>query len=356
MSGHARSRRSLAAAILALPLAGVPIAAPAVAVVGTVDVRAYGANAVPGQDAAGLAAKQRATRASAQETKGVVLIDTVVDYGLGRAAGTGLVITHNGLVVTNHHVVEGATSIAVKVPGGRRYTATVVGYDAGADIAVLRLQGASRLRTVTTHAAIGVGQPIEAVGNAAGLGRLTAAPGQVLRRGVTVRVRDDFGGQERLVGLIKDSADVVPGDSGGAVLDRRNRVVGMNVAASIGTKDVVGFAIPIGQVTRVAGRIVSGRAGSAIVIGPRATLGISIKSNGPIGLIAAVVTGGPADRAGLAPGDVITSIDGSSLGSNSQLTTVLAGKKVGQQVTVGYTDAHGAPQTATVTLWAGPVG
>jgi S1-C subfamily serine protease len=343
--------------IVALPLVGAPVAAPAVAAITTVDARAYGANALfPDQDAAGFAAKQRASRATARQTKGVVLIDTVLDYDLGRAAGTGLVIGRDGIVVTNHHVVQDATSITVRVPGGTKYVANVVGYDADDDIAVLRLTDATHLRTVATRSTVHVGDAVEAVGNAAGLDRLTAADGRVLKRGVSIRVEGDLGGHEHLSGLIKNSADVVPGDSGGALLDNHDRVVGMSVAASADPHDVVGFAIPIAQVKRVAARIVSGRPSPKIVLGPRAALGVEIDPSGKPGLIARVVKGGPAEKAGLKAGDVITSIGSTPITSDSQVPALMATMAVGQQVAVGYTDTAGVPQTATLTLWAGPIG
>lgn len=361
---HALPGRSVAAALVSLPLIGVPMAAPAMAALPAgavghtavaVDTRAHG---VPlGRTEFRRGVKQRATPASAKQSSGVVLIDEVLDYGIGEAAGTGLVISHNGLVVTNHHVVADSTSIAVRVPGKRRpYRATVVGYDTRRDIAVLQLQGAKHLHLAATHKQISVGEAVSAVGNAEGKGRLTAAPGKVLKRRVTINVTDDDGSRHRMPGLIKDSSDVVPGDSGGALRDRRNRVVGMSVAATAGTKNVVGFAIPIGRVKHIAHLIIAGRASSEITIGGRAALGIVLDTRRSTPYIAAIVRGGAADRAGLVVGDVITSVGTTHVATDGELAAALAPYRPGQQVKVGWTDAKGAAHSGTVTLGTGPVG
>lgn len=370
------SGRTLTAAVVGLPLIGVPVVAPALApaaaavssAVTTVDAREYGAsltNPIPaGGDTAApdarigaSSARQSTTRANAKQSRGVVLIDEVLDYGEGEAAGTGMVLSRDGLVVTNHHVVADATSIRVKVPGtGRTYTATVLGYDVSDDVAVLQLQGARHLHPVTFHKRVRVGQPVTSVGNAEGRGRLIAAAGKVLKRRVTVTVRNDDGGRDRMPGLIKDSSDVVPGDSGGALRDAHNRVVAMNVAASVGTKDVVGFAIPIARVKRLAAMIIAGHATSQITIGLRPELGVVLDSRARGLSIAGTIPGSPAARAGLTKGDVLTSIGGTSVTNEAQLAAAMAHHQPGERVTLGWTDPHGGSHTATVTLGAAPVG
>jgi S1-C subfamily serine protease len=372
-------RRALAAAALVLPLLTVP-AAPAVAAVSTVDARGYVGAGSPwgfggGQPFGGwyggfgggfstepgyqtqTTTTQDASAATTAESTGVVLIDTVVGYDQGEAAGTGLVIGSDGTVVTNHHVVAGATSITVTVPStGKRYDATVVGYDATHDVAVLRLADASGLSTVATDPTVSVGEAVAAVGNAEGGGALTAADGQVLARRTAIDVTEDDGSSAHLAGLIEDSADVVPGDSGGALLDGDDEVVGMTVAASSGSVDVTGYAIPIARVLRIAHQILAGQASSTITLGAKAALGVEIDSRTSTPYVAGVVDGGAAAQAGIVAGDTITSLDGTAVSSYSALTSAIGRLRPGDRVSVGWTDAGGAAHTATVTLGTGPVG
>lgn len=373
-----RTRRAIAAAVLALPLVTVPVAAPAIASVTTVDARgylpagfgwgpgsygdygywgSYGGGYGGGYGQTQNAATQDATAATAQESTGVVLIDTVLDYGEGEAAGTGLVVGSDGTVVTNHHVVADATSITVTVPStGQKYTASVVGYDATHDVAVLKLAGASGLSTVTTDPSVSVGEAVAAVGNAEGAGTLTSASGDVLVRRTTIDVSGDDGSTEHLKGVIEDDADVVSGDSGGALLDGSGDVVGMNVAASSGTSQVTGYAIPIARVLRIEHKILAGDASSTITIGSRAALGVEIDSGTSAAYVAGVESGGAAAAAGISAGDTITSLDHTTVSGYDDLTTLLKRFQPGDRVEIGWTDAAGASHTATVTLGTGPVG
>ena len=166
-------------------------------------------------------------------------ITSEVDFGAGVAAGTGIVIGSDGLVVTNHHVVEGATDISVTVvTTGATYDAEVLGYDATKDVAVLRLDGATGLATATADpGGVDVGDGVTAVGDAGGDGgSLTAADGTVTALHQPITVSDEQTGEaSRLRNLIEVDADIIPGDSGGALLDASGDVVGMNVAASSGS-------------------------------------------------------------------------------------------------------------------------
>ncbi|WGL50566.1 trypsin-like peptidase domain-containing protein [Nocardioides sp. BP30] len=387
-----RSRRTLAAAVVTLPLLAVPVAAPAVAVASTVDTRGwggyggldFGGDGGYGESYGGAfggsygstyggtygdqggstsptqgtqTTAQDATAATSTQSTGVVLIDTVLDYDEGEAAGTGMVLTSDGTVVTNHHVVAGATSITVTVPStGKKYAATVVGYDTSRDVAVLKLQGASGLSTISTDTSLSAGEAVTAVGNAEGAGTLTAAPGTVLTRRTTIDVSGDDGTTEHLTGLIENSSDVVSGDSGGALLDADDEVVGMNVAASSGTAQVTGYAIPIVRVLRIAGKIEAGTASSTITIGNKAALGVQLDSTSTAPYVAGVVSGGAAARAGIASGDTITSVGGTSVSSYDALTQALSGHQPGDRVKVGWTDSAGAAHSATVTLGTAPIG
>jgi S1-C subfamily serine protease len=295
--------------------------------------------------------------ATAAESAGVVLIDTVVDYGEGEAAGTGLVLTSNGYVLTNHHVVADSTSITVTVPStGTDYVADVVGYDATDDVAVLHLEGASGLTTVRTDTAgVAAGTAVTAVGNAEGGGTLLAADGTVTAASADITVSDDQGGTESLSDLIQVDADVVSGDSGGALLDADDEVVGMNVAASSGSADVVGYAIPISTVLHVAAEIRAGDSGGDIELGYGAALGVELPTGSTSPVVAGVIQGGAANKAGITAGSTITSFDGTDITSADTLTTAISKHDAGDRVRVTWTDSAGQEHTATVTLGRAPV-
>jgi S1-C subfamily serine protease len=292
---------------------------------------------------------------------GVVVIRTNLGLQGGAAAGTGMVLTSSGEVLTNNHVIRGATSVRVVVPGTKHvYTARVVGYDVADDVAVLRAVGASNLQTVSTAASVKlrIGQPVRAIGNANGTGRLLSARGSIigLRRSITVN-DDGGGGSERLTGLIETNASLQPGDSGGPLLSSAGKVIGMDTAASTGVLSTAAdsYAIPIGKALTVARQIVAGHATARVHVGPTPFLGIQVQGQGGGGLvIAGVVPGGPAAAAGLQAGDVITSIDGHAVTTPRSLTSYLLTKKPGATVTVGYLDSFGAGHTASVTLGSGP--
>src|SRR5581483_10780311 len=161
---------------------------------------------------------------------GIVDVRTTLGYEQGAAAGTGIVLTSSGEVLTNNHVIRGATAVRVVIPGaGRSYKAKVIGYDVSDDVAVLQLSGASNLRTASlgSSSSLKVGQHVTATGNAGGTGRLTSATG-------TITGRDEQNGSEQLTGLIETNAALQPGDSGGPLLDSSSHVIGMNTAASVG--------------------------------------------------------------------------------------------------------------------------
>ncbi|MFT4286367.1 S1C family serine protease [Nocardioides sp.] len=193
--------------------------------------------------------------ASEQESTGVVLVNTLLADGA--AAGTGLVLESDGLVVTNHHVIEGAEQIVVTDPAtGEQYAAEVVEDDPTDDVAVLQLEDASDLATVTIDDdGLSTGDAVTAVGNAEGEGVLAAADGTVTGLDVSIAVSEERGSDaSQLSDLIQVDADIVSGDSGGALLDAEGEVVGMNVAASTGW-NVTGYAIPIQTVLAVAAQV-----------------------------------------------------------------------------------------------------
>jgi len=301
---------------------------------------------------------------------GIVVIDTNLAYQGGEAAGTGMVLTSSGEILTNNHVIRGATSIKVVVPAtGKRYTARVVGYDVSHDVAVLQATGASNLKTVSTgdSSKVKVGQRVTAIGNAGGTGKLTFASGKVVARSRSITVSDDEGGSERLARLIETNASVQPGDSGGPLETAGGKVIGMDTAASLGsgfrmTAAGNGFAIPINRALSIARQIENGTSASTVHVGGTAFLGVTLApaQSGPFGsgaagaLIEGILNGGGADAAGLTSGDVITSVDGHAISTADQVGSQLLAMHPGDQVSIGFTDQFGASQTVTVTLGIGP--
>ncbi len=312
------------------------------------------------------------------------LVDVVstLDYGEGEAAGTGIVLTSSGEVLTNNHVVDGATSIKVTdIGNGRTYTATVVGYDVNSDVAVIKLKGASGLGTATlgNSNAVSVGQSVVAIGNAGGTGGTpSAATGTVTALGQDITASDEStGSEEQLTDMIETNADVQPGDSGGPLVNMFGQVVGMDTAGSStfqfqfggsqngGTSGNDGFAIPINEAASIAREIESGTSSSSVHIGATAFLGVEIASTsdyygsayGASGAtVEGVVSGSPAAHAGLGAGDTITSVGGHAISSSTSLRDVLDEFHPGQKVSVTWEDSSGGSHTGTAVLASGPTG
>ncbi len=315
---------------------------------------------------------------------GIVDINTVPGYGSGRAAGTGMVLTSSGEVLTNNHVVDGSTKISVTaVDTGRTYTAHVVGTDPTDDVAVIQLEGASKLTTVTTAklSNVAIGDPVVAVGNAGGKGGTpSSVDGSVTDLGQSITATDESGANaERLTDLIEVDAPIEAGDSGGPLFNSSGEVIGMNSAAQVNASRLrattsAGYAIPIAKALSIADKIESGKASSTIHIGLPAFLGVQIASagrgsgsgSGGFGAdsgstatsagapVAGVEPGTPAASIGLAAGDTITSVDGQAVDTPSALSTLLRGNHPGDKVSIGWTDAAGTDHTAKATLTTGP--
>ncbi len=323
-------------------------------------------------------------------TPSVVNIDTVIDYGTAEAAGTGIVLSADGYVLTNHHVVEGATSVTATLVGSARtYTATVVGYDSTSDLAVVKLADATGL----TPAELGdsddvqVGDLVVGVGNAGGDGgEPTSIEGTVTALDQTITATDAMGGDvQTLTGLVQTDAPIQSGQSGGPLVDESGAVVGVDVAAST-TGDgssTGGYAIPIDHAEEVAREIISGSGSDTVHIGGSPFLGVQVSDpgdglggqawgEGPFGTtsqdqgstttgdeglaIVGVVDGSGAQAAGLSAGDTLLQLDGDPLGTADQLGALIGRHAVGDRVTVTWVDADGARHSAIATLGQGPVG
>jgi S1-C subfamily serine protease len=300
-------------------------------------------------------------------TAGVVAVETSLGYQGGAAAGTGMVLTRSGEVLTNNHVIRGATAIRVVVPRtGRSYQARVLGYDLAADVALLKLQGASGLQTVAVgdSSKVRVGQKVTAVGNAGGTGSLTVAKGSITGRGKTITAGDGQGTSEQLTGLIETNVALQPGDSGGPLLNAANRVVGIDTAASA---DFVfrsaandAYAVPINRALAIAKQVRAGKASATVHIGDTGFLGVQLQASGGYGDgapgvgVAGVLAGSPAERAGLVAGSLITAIDGQRVTSVDTVPRLLLRKMPGDAVQLTWTDQLGTQHTASVTLASGP--
>ena len=308
------------------------------------------------------------------------LVDINVTLGGQAAQGsaTGIVLNSSGLVLTNNHVVNGATAIsATDLGNGRSYSATVVGYDPSQDVALIQLHGASALKTVQLgdSANVTVRQPVVAIGNAGGLGGTpSAAGGSIVALNQQITARDELDGtSEKLSGLIRTNTDIQPGDSGGPLVNTAGQVIGLDTAASSGysfgfsqAQQSQGFAIPVDTAAALVAQIENHDASASVHIGPTAFLGVELQPAAQGGrsggsgssrsgaTIVAVVPGTPAARAGLTAGDTIVSVDGQSVASPNALTALMDGYKPGDKVTIGWSNSSGARHTSTVRLASGP--
>ncbi|MFN2582461.1 MAG: S1C family serine protease [Candidatus Dormibacteria bacterium] len=285
--------------------------------------------------------------------------------GGGEVAGTGIVITSSGAVLTNNHVIEGTTKLSGQIDGaGTTFTVTVLGTDATDDVALVKLDGASGLKTVTLgdSSEVNVGDHVVAIGNALGRGGTPASTeGSVTALDQTITAGDSTADSETLNGTIQINAYIQPGDSGGPLVDAQGHTIGIDTAAQSSGRfqssgSNIAFAIPINTAMNIVRQIEAGRSSSTVQIGQRGILGVEIASDqsGSNAAVSAVESRSPAQRAGIASGDVITSINGHSVSDAKTLQAALAGKHPGDSVTVGWTDQSGANHSATVQLEAGP--
>jgi S1-C subfamily serine protease len=322
---------------------------------------------------------------------GLVDVTSTLGYQDATAKGTGIVLTSNGEILTNNHVINGATSVSVTdIGNGKTYKATVVGYDESQDIAVLQLSGASGLTTATTgdSSTVQVGNGVVALGNAGGVGGTpSVAPGSVTALNQSITASDESSGtSEQLSGLIETDANIQAGDSGGPLVNSHGQVIAIDTAASSSyqfsnpfsggngngngfggdgssssgsgqASTTQGFAIPINSALSIARQIEAGQGSSTVHIGETAFLGLEISqqqyTNSGV-TIAGAASGTPAAAAGLTSGDVITSVGGQQVSSGTGVQEVLIKHHPGDKVSISWTDGSGTSHTATVTLANGP--
>jgi putative serine protease PepD len=269
--------------------------------------------------------------------------------GSSQAEGSGFVVDGNGDIVTNAHVVQGATSIKVRFENGKTTKATLVGTDESTDIAVIKVSvDASQLHPLTwgNSSGVQVGQDVAAIGSPFGLqGTLTAGVVSALNR--TITAPNNYS----IAGAIQTDAAINHGNSGGPLLNAAGDVIGVNaqIDSDSGGNDGVGFAISSNAAKTVADTLISGGKVQHAYLGIR----VSDASNGSGAEIVSVVSGSPADKAGLQAGDVITSIDGTTIENGDALTAAVAAHKPSDVVSVTVT-RNGSTKTVKVTLGVRP--
>jgi S1-C subfamily serine protease len=341
---------------------------------------------------------------------GLVDIISTLKYDGETAEGTGMILSPTGLVLTNNHVIDGATSVIARlVDSGKTYQAQVVGYDDTDDVALLQLRGASGLATVNfgNSSQVSLGTAVLALGNAEGRGGATPAAGIINALDRSIQASDQGSGTtEFLYHMMQTNAAIQQGDSGGALANNAGQVIGMITAAdtaSPGTPgNTIGFAIPINSALAIASQIAAGHGSASVYIGEPGFLGVEVAQSdspsprqqaidergaagngGRVGgrqhggsgaclvgsqppvvpttiaptgtgvLILGILCGTAADSR-LAPGDVITSVDGRAVTTPGSLTGITAMYHPGQVVSVGWVGLGGEKHTTSIRLGNGP--
>ncbi|GAA4435742.1 trypsin-like peptidase domain-containing protein [Phytohabitans houttuyneae] len=286
---------------------------------------------------------------------------SVVSIAAGNASGSGVVMSEDGYVLTNNHVVADAQNSTVKLTfaDGKTANAKVVGTDPRTDLAVVKAEGVSGLSAATFGDSDGmqVGDTVLAIGSPLGLdGSVTS--GIISSKDRTIQTgndqqQDPFSQQQQapvssISGLLQTDAPINPGNSGGALVNTRGEVIGINTAiltAGQGNGNIgVGFAIPSNKAKSVADALRNGEKVS------HPSLGVSVNdADGGGALIGAVNENSPASKAGLQQGDVVTKFGDKTIGDSDDLVGAVQSGKVGDQVQITF-KRNGQEQTATVTL------
>jgi len=293
---------------------------------------------------------------AARVSPAIVDINTTV--GSSQAAGTGMIISSTGEILTNNHVVSGSSSITVTVQGrSRTYPAHVVGVNISQDVAVIQIDAnVSGLPRVTfaNSSSVKVGDSVVAIGNALGRGGAPhAEPGQVTALDQTITASEGGSNSETLSGMIESDALIYEGDSGGALVNTAGQVVGMITAGQAqgfrSSASDVGYAIAANTAVSQANRIRADEKGSDLTYGQWGFLGVVIRDTGSGAMVTSVQSNSPAARAGIAPGSIITKVGGTTVTSSDSLGNAIRSHQPGERVAVTWSDSNGS-HTATVKL------
>jgi len=302
---------------------------------------------------------------------GPAIVDINTTLGSSQAAGTGMLISSTGEILTNNHVVSGSTSITITVEGqSSTFTAHVVGVDVSQDVAVIQIdQSVSGLPTVTfaDSSSLQVGDTVVTLGNALGQGGAPhVTQGQVTALNQTITASEGAGSAETLSGMIQSDAVIYQGDSGGALVNTSSQVVGMITAGEAqgfrSAASSTGYAIASNTAVGVANRIRAHEQAADLTYGQVGYLGVAVQSIDASGasqlglnvssgalVSAAPLSGTPAASAGITKGSVITKVGGSSVTSADTLGTAVKSHKPGDRVSVTWVNTSGS-HTAIVTL------
>ena len=260
--------------------------------------------------------------------------------------GSGVIFDNQGDILTNNHVVEGATSLSVKLADGTQLDATLVGRDPSQDVAVVKIDPAKApaIATLGDSNTVKLGQPVVAIGSP-----------ETLANTVTAGIVSGTNRQiDTYAGLIQTDTAINPGNSGGPLVNAQGQVIGLNTLGLASQGDQgLNFAIPINTAKQVAQSVMS--KGNGVVVNSRAFLGVSVDalSTTKGASVSKVETGTPAEQAGVQAGDVITAVNGTTLNSTTTLGSILSTLKSGDTVTLTV-DRNGSTQTLTATLAAYP--
>lgn len=309
-----------------------------------------------------------ASSVEAKVVPAIVDINTTLAGG-GSAAGTGLIVTSSGEVLTNDHVVRGSTSITVTIQGrSHTYPAHVIAVDQAQDVALIKIDGVSGLPTVTfgDSTSLKVGDSVLAIGNALGRGgapRVTQ--GTITGLDQTITASEGRASSETLTGMIQSDAVIYQGDSGGALVNSSGQIVGMITAGQAqgfrSSASDVGYAIASNTALKVVNRIHAGEHAADLTYGQIGYIGVSAQTLTPAAaaqlglnvssgaLVVGVQPGSPAEAAGITQGSVITSVGGTPVTSTSTLGNAVKAHKQGEKVAVTWVTRTGT-HTGTLTL------
>ena len=272
--------------------------------------------------------------------------------------GSGIILSADGYILTNYHVIEGADQLKVNA-GGEEYTAKVVGTDESSDLAVLKID-ASNLTAIEIGSSsdLTVGEWVMAVGSPFGLEQSVSTGIVSATSRTTSALNDSSSGSSAVyTNMIQTDAAINPGNSGGALVDKDGKLIGVNtlIASSSGSSSGVGFAIPVDYAMNIAQQIIDGKTPSHAQLGISATTvnsQLAKRYSLPVesgAYVTGVSVGSSAANAGIQEGDIITKLGDTSISSSSDLVLAVRSHSVGDSVQITY-NRNGQESTASVTL------